>query len=161
MEEPGRLQSIRLQRVGHNRRDLACKSGSAQILCNQNTAQLSATQITITQKKKNLSYTFNIDIKVIYCSFLRADYFIFQHFRKLILVKAIKNIISEKYSVTNGRTESAHHRRVHNQLSLPPRDLSSSPEKKGPAATFLQHFVQLLQSALLTGAASAGSFYEG
>ena len=53
------------------------------------------------KKKKNLSYTFNIDIKVIYCSFLRADYFIFQHFRKLILVKAIKNIISEKYCVTN------------------------------------------------------------
>lgn len=53
------------------------------------------------KKKKNLSYTFNIDIKVIYCSFLRADSFIFQHFRKLILFKAIKNIISEKYSVAN------------------------------------------------------------
>ena len=44
---------------------------------------------------------FNIDIKVIYCSSLRADSFILQHFRKLILFKAIKNIISEKYCVAN------------------------------------------------------------
>ena len=45
----------------------------------------SKTKQNKTKQKQNLSYTFNIDIKVIYCSFLRADSFIFQHFRKLIL----------------------------------------------------------------------------
>ena len=44
---------------------------------------------------------FNLDIKTIYCSFLGADSFIFQHFRELILFKATENMISEKYCAVN------------------------------------------------------------
>lgn len=56
---------------------------------------------SLTTTTKNPSSMFNLDIKVIYHSFWGADYFIFWPFRKLILFKAIKNIISEKYCVVN------------------------------------------------------------
>lgn len=44
---------------------------------------------------------FNLDIKIIYFSFLGAYSFIFQHFRELIIFKATENMIPEKYCVVN------------------------------------------------------------